>query len=149
MDDDKIRITLASKEQAVVGESFRVFGIPDECHRCKLYDICMGRLRPGRIYRIVDVRSINLPTPFKCLLTGGNMVPVAVVEDPLIIPLKRRYVVEGMIVTYDASACGCPSVKCPSSSTLPEGARVKIIEIMETRDCNGSKIFIAKAIPMD
>ncbi|GGP20382.1 hypothetical protein GCM10007981_08230 [Thermocladium modestius] len=149
MDYDRTRITLIGKEQAIVGSSFKVFGIPDECHRCKLYDICMGRLRPGRTYRIIDTKPLSLPSPFKCLLTGDNMVPVAVVEDPIIVPLKLRYVVEGMIVTYDSSACNCPDVKCPDSSTLSQGTKVKVIEILSTRNCNGSKIFMAKVLPMD
>lgn len=136
---------MISKQQARVNESFRVFKIPEECSRCKLYDVCMGRLRPGRVYRIIEVRRLNYPSPYKCLLNGDEMVPVLVEEENLILPIRLPYVIEGSVTAFDKSWCIC--YPCPSESALP--SKVKIIRVIEKRRCSNDWVFLVEAKPLD
>lgn len=137
-------VTLLSKPQASVGSSFRVFSIPEECRRCRLYDICMGRLKPGRTYRVVEVRRQTYPSPYRCLLNGDEMVPVVVEEENLILPIRLPYVIEGSIVWFDKSWCTCS--QCPNT-ILP--SKVKVVKIISRGVCQGSIFFLVEAKPMD
>lgn len=134
-------ITLVSKPQARVGLSFRVFNIPDECPRCRLYQVCMGRLRPGRVYRIIEVKPLKYPNPHRCLLTGDEMVPVSVEEEAMILPVRLPYVVEGMVTAFDKSWCICGG--CPSSEGLP--AKIKVLKVIRREDCGGGYYFVVEA----
>ncbi|MGC8570624.1 UPF0179 family protein [Caldivirga sp.] len=138
-------VTLISKPQARVGGNFRVIKIPEECYKCKLYNICMGRLRPGRVYRITEVRPLRYPSPYKCLLNGDEMVPVVVEEEDLILPIKLPYVIEGSITLFDKSWCICHP--CPSEEALP--SRVKVVKIIDKRQCGSGWFFLVEAKPLD
>ncbi len=37
-------MTLIGREQAVVGKTFRLYSIPNECRQCKLFNICVASL---------------------------------------------------------------------------------------------------------
>lgn len=41
-------MTLIGREQAIIGKTFRLYSIPNECRQCKLFNICVARLKPGR-----------------------------------------------------------------------------------------------------
>ncbi|NAZ29106.1 MAG: hypothetical protein GU355_07425 [Caldivirga sp.] len=137
-------VTLVSKPQAKVNGSFRVFKIPEDCGRCKLYDICMGRLKPGRVYRIIEVRPLKYPSPYRCLLNGDEMVPVVVEEENLILPVKLPYVIEGVVTSFDKSWCTC--YPCPTGA-LP--SKVKVVKVIERRQCGNEQFFIVEAKPLD
>ncbi len=55
--ESKRVMTLIGREQAVVGKTFRLYSIPSECRQCKLFNICVARLRPGRF-----IESLRLST---------------------------------------------------------------------------------------
>lgn len=38
-------MTLIGKEQAVVGKTFRLYSVPNECRQCRLFNICVARLK--------------------------------------------------------------------------------------------------------
>lgn len=37
-------MTLIGREQAVVGKTFRLYSIPNECRQCRLFNICVASL---------------------------------------------------------------------------------------------------------
>ncbi|MGC8582298.1 MAG: UPF0179 family protein [Thermoproteus sp.] len=136
-------VTLVSKEQAEVGHRFRVVRIPDECSSCRLYQVCMGRLRPGRSYVITEVRpSLGQ----RCKITGGEMTPVVVEEVPLRLLLPRKKALEGVIVTYEGECRGCRD--CPDESTLRPGEKILVEKVLGVAMCNGREFFVVEVSPV-
>ncbi|BDR91251.1 UPF0179 family protein [Vulcanisaeta souniana] len=144
-------MTLISKEQAVVGKTFRLYSIPDECRRCKLFNLCVSRLKPGRVYRVVDVKHVGLPQTNKCLLTGEEMVPIIVEELPLIIPVPAKLFIEGVVITYTKSDIVCDNAKkyLPNEQVLKEGTRVKIVRETGRVKCDNENYVLAEVVPLD
>ncbi len=35
-------MTLIGREQAIIGKTFRLYSIPNECRQCKLFNICVA-----------------------------------------------------------------------------------------------------------
>ncbi|MEZ0247945.1 MAG: UPF0179 family protein [Thermoproteus sp.] len=135
--------TLVSREQAEVGHRFKVVKVPDECLSCRLYSVCIGRLKPGRTYRIVEVRpSLGQ----KCKITGGEMTPVVVEEMPIRLLLPRRKAQEGIIVTYEGDCRGCDG--CPDENTLNINEKILIIKVLDKTKCNNQEFFIVEASPL-
>lgn len=136
-------VTLVSKEQAEVGHRFRVMKIPDECYSCKLYRVCMGRLRPRRTYRIIEVRpSLGQ----RCKITGGEMTPVVVEELPVRLLLPRRKAQEGVVVTYEGECRGCDG--CPDEDLLKPGEKVLVLKVLGKASCNGRELFVVEVSPI-
>ncbi len=144
-------MTLISKEQAIVGKNFRLYSIPDECKRCKLFNLCVSRLKPGRVYRVVEVKHVGLPQTNKCLLTGEEVVPIIAEELPLIIPVPAKLFIEGVVITYAKSDVACDNVKryLPNEQVLKEGTKVKIVRETGRIKCNNENYVLAEVIPLD
>ncbi|GAB6944627.1 UPF0179 family protein [Vulcanisaeta sp. JCM 14467] len=149
--ESKRVMTLIGREQAVVGKTFRLYSIPSECRQCKLFNICVARLRPGRVYRIVEVKHVGLPQPNKCLLTGEDMVPIIAEELPIIIPIPAKLFIEGVIITYTKSLITCTDARkyIPNDNVLKEGTRVKLVRETGRVKCGGESYVLAEVIPLD
>ncbi|ACB40893.1 UPF0179 family protein [Pyrobaculum neutrophilum] len=130
-------VTLVSKEQAEVGHRFRVVEVPDECRTCRLYPVCMGRLTPGRAYKIVEVRPYMGQ---RCKITDGEMVPVVVEEAPMIglVPLNKA--LEGVVVTFEGECAGCEG--CPQQVQV--GEKIKIVRVLGRAKCRGGDFAIVE-----
>ncbi len=50
-------MTLIGKEQAVVGKTFRLYSVPNECRQCRLFNICVARLKPGRFIGLLRLST--------------------------------------------------------------------------------------------
>jgi Uncharacterized protein conserved in archaea len=136
-------VTLVSREQAEVGHRFRVVRIPDECSSCRLYQVCMGRLKPGRTYVVAEVRpSLGQ----RCKITGGEMTPVVVEEVPLRLLLPRKKALEGVVVTYEGECRGCRD--CPGEDTLSPGEKILVEKVLGKTVCNGREFFVVEASPV-
>lgn len=139
----RIVVTLVSKEQAEAGHRFRVVKIPEECSSCKLYHVCMGRLKPRRTYRIIEVRpSLGQ----RCKITGGEMTPVVVEELPVKLLLPRRKAQEGVVVTYEGECRGCDG--CPDEDTLRPGEKVLVLKVLDKVSCSGREFFVVEVSPI-
>lgn len=140
----RLVITLISREQAERGRRIRVLSVPDECGTCKLYSVCIGRVRLGRLYKIAEIRpSLGQ----RCKITGGEMVPVVVEELPLVVPIPRRKALEGVVVTYEGDCKGCDG--CPSEATLSPGEKIKILRLLEGQlICRGQAFVLAEVAPL-
>ena len=149
--ESKRVMTLIGREQAVVGKTFRLYSIPSECRQCKLFNICVARLRPGRVYRIVEVKHVGLPQPNKCLLTGEDMVPIIAEELPIIIPIPAKLFIEGVVITYTKSIITCSDARkyLPSDSVLKEGTKVRIMKETGRIKCDSESYVLAEVIPLD
>lgn len=142
----RLVLTLVGKGQAKVGGSFRLVSIPSDCRECRLYDICVAKLRPGLAYKIIEVRRIGFPQPSKCLLTGEEMVPVIAEEEPIKLLIDSKAAVEGLVLRYSK-----PTIKCMGVNVdhveLPEGIRVRVLRVLGTVKCNqGSLAEVEVAI---
>ncbi len=145
-------ITLIAKEQAINGMIIKLYSIPDICRTCKLYDTCLGKLKPGRTYRIVEVRRINLPGTHRCLLTGEVLTPVVVEEEPIVIALPESTgIIEGVILTYHKVNIDkkCLSKYLYRIYNLNDGVKIRIVRILDRIICEGKKYIIVEAIPLD
>ncbi|MEM1597221.1 MAG: UPF0179 family protein [Pyrobaculum sp.] len=131
-------VTLVSKEQAEAGQRFRVFSVPDECKKCKLYSVCLGRLVPGRSYKIVEVRP---SMGQRCLITGGEMVPVVVEEAPIVGLLPLNKALEGAVVTFEGECEGCEG--CPGE-VVQRGEKVKVVKVVGRAKCKNRDFAIVE-----
>lgn len=123
-------VTLITEAQAKVGTRFSVKKY-DFCKRCKLFNICLKKLKEGVIYEVVNVRKVKHICP-KMRVT---MRVVEVVEAPklIIIPAKNCYV--GAIVTYNPINCNlkrCPYYNyCCNVKGLEKGEKIIIEKIVD------------------
>ncbi|ADN51347.1 UPF0179 family protein [Vulcanisaeta distributa] len=144
-------MTLIGKEQAVVGKTFRLYSVPNECRQCRLFNICVARLKPGRVYRIIEVKHVGLPQPNKCLLTGEDMVPIIAEELPIIVPIPSKLFIEGVVITYTRSLITCNDAKkyLPGDNVLRDGTKIKIVRETSRIKCNNEGYVLAEVIPLD
>ncbi len=144
-------MTLIGREQAIIGKTFRLYSIPNECRQCKLFNICVARLKPGRVYRIVEVKHVGLPQPNKCLLTGEDMVPIVAEELPIVIPIPAKLFIEGVVTTYTKSLITCNDIRkyLPNDNMLKEGTKVRIVRGIQRIKCDNENYVLAEVIPLD
>ena len=131
-------VTLVSKEQAEVGHRFRVISVPDECKSCRLFSVCLGRLTPGRSYKVIEVRP---SMGQRCKITDGEMVPVVVEEAPIVGLLPLNKALEGVVVTYDGECAGCEG--CPND-IVKKGEKVKVVKILGRKKCGNREFAIVE-----
>lgn len=142
-------LTLIGKGQAIIGRTFKLYAIPDECRRCKLYNICVARIKPGRVYRIVEIRHVSLPQPDKCLLTGEEMVPIVAEEQPIIIPIPAKSFLEGVIMTYTKININCNELRNYLNQPINDGTKIRIIREAGRVKCGNETYVLAEVIPLD
>lgn len=117
------------------GVVFSLRSIPRECRTCRLYRVCVGVLRPGVRYRVVEVRQ---PTMQTCPLTEDEVVPVvveAVPERTYVPPMKA---LEGAVVTIGKLDCG----GCEPCAEL---GKARIVRVLGER-C-GDRVMV-EAVPL-
>ena len=150
METKKI-MTLIGKEQAIIGRTFKLYSIPNECKQCRLFNICVARLKPGRVYKVVDVKHVGLPQPDKCLLTGEEMIPIIAEELPIIIPIPTKLFIEGVVITFTKSIITCNDLKkyIPNDQALKEGTKIRIMKEKGRVRCNNENYVLAEVIPLD
>ncbi len=124
-------VTLITEAQAKVGTKFSVRIMPS-CRKCKLFNICMGRLREGLVYEVVKVRRIK----HKCPHTGATMVVVEVTEAPKLALLPSRHCYEGAIISYKPVKCtrvSCPYYRYCRVSGISSGEKVLIERVLDEK----------------
>ncbi len=147
-------LTLIGEGQAKVGHVFKLFSIPEECKRCRLFNICIARLKVGRKYRVVEVRRVNLPRLDRCLLTGECLVPVVVEELPIVVAIPYQpNIIEGIVVTYNVVDGECQETLCrrygEDRCSVTPGTKIKILNILGVEECKGRKYLIIRCTPLD
>jgi len=122
-------ITLVTEAQAIEGNRFSI-KIHNKCKKCKLYNVCIGKLREGLVYEVVKIRRIT----HECPLIKTKMVVVEVVEAPKLIGLTSKVLTRGLILSYKPIKCNersCPNYKYCVPKGFKEGEKVVIENVIK------------------
>ena len=123
-------VTMVGEAQAFKGFKFVASTPPEVCRRCKLFGVCMGRLVPGRVYEVVEVRDKQ----HYCELYEGKVRVAKVFEAPIEVLVKAQFAVEGAIISFMHDECmekGCRLKGYCMPEGIPRGTKVKIINVLE------------------
>ncbi|RLG85077.1 MAG: hypothetical protein DRO18_06345 [Thermoprotei archaeon] len=126
-------ITLVSYLVAKEGYTFAFTGATPQCSKCRFKRVCVDKLRPGHVYRIVRVLNIRNRCP-----VNEYVVTVEVEEALIEASIPKRLAVEGMIIDY--RKVGCNMLKCKFSSIckpklLPSTCKVKVVKVHGKLKC--------------
>ena len=77
--EKKQKITLVGVKQAKKNFIFLQEGELDECKDCECFNICIGNLEPGRIYKVETIRD----KIFSCKVHEEGVRIVKVIEPDL------------------------------------------------------------------
>jgi len=133
-------ITLIGLSQAKIGRTF-LMEYKKKCRTCKLYKVCVGNLRRGMVYKIINVRTKK----HFCPVTGEYMKVVEVIELPFDFAISVRQAVEGAIVTFHkkCSKTDCDNYDICNPIGLKEGEKVKILIVKDKKlKCSLNKNLI-------
>ncbi len=123
-------VALVTEYQAKVGTIFTVRATR-VCSGCKLFEVCMGKLRPGGRYKVIKVRNFKQKCPVL-----SEYLRVSVVEElPIRLLVNKRLAMEGITITYTQPKCPPELVKelgelC-SPRYIANGEKVRIIKILQ------------------
>lgn len=110
-------LTLCGAAQAKLGFTFLAGKPSEQCIDCRLYKVCVGRLEPLRLYRVVEVTGKT----FQCQIHKDGVRLVAVEESPVEAAVEDKLIVEGVVFTFRPIVC---KIECVSRSLCtPEGLR--------------------------
>ncbi|MCQ8892377.1 MAG: UPF0179 family protein [Candidatus Methanosuratincola sp.] len=136
-------VTFVGDVQAKVGFRFVASQPPEVCKGCKLFLACMSKLKPGKVYEVVEVKDKE----HYCPLYEGSVKVVKVAEAPVEALVKSNLAVEGATVEPLIEDCGkkCPlKVYCTPEWAEP-GKKVKlricqVIEDVSDKAACGKKL---------
>lgn len=126
-------ITLVSSPVAKEGYVFQFTGLAPDCVECPFRKVCVDKLKPGHVYRVVRVLGIKN----KCRLTG-SVTTVEVEEAPVRAAVPSRLAVEGMVIRFSKVKCDrkdCPYYGICRQKLLPEAGKVKIVGVGKKVEC--------------
>ncbi len=145
--DRPLVATLVTEALAEIGVKFRVVTHP-KCSTCKLFRICVGTLRPGFEYEVVEVRS----TKHTCPLTGAVMRVVRARPLPAKVAVLQRTAVEGIIVRYEPLDCderNCSYWRFCVDTPIRRQERVRIERIVGILNCpRGLRLSLVEVYPL-
>jgi len=106
-------LTLVSSNLAKVGYQFQHMGEAEKCRKsCSLYKVCIGNLRRGSIYEVIEVRDKVHP----CILIDDKVNVVKVKELPIETLIDSRSAFESAIITYRQHKCS--EIACSNYNTF-------------------------------
>ncbi|MEM4462150.1 MAG: UPF0179 family protein [Candidatus Bathyarchaeia archaeon] len=121
-------LSLCSIIEANVGYTFRFIGIPTICNECMYRNVCFEKLKPGRLYRVVSVRSNR---KFPCKL-HGEVVLVELEEAPIETAIPARQAIRDAIITFRLEKCydkTCPAFDLCHAEGLEDNAKYRVVEV--------------------
>jgi len=125
-------VTLVGEYQARVGYRFVNVEPPKACRGCPLYQVCVGRLEPGKVYEVVRVRDRKHP----CRIHEGGVRVVEVVEAPITMALPSKVALEDVVLTYDPGRCGdegCSMRGLCYPEALRRGDKLRVVKVLGER----------------
>ncbi|MEJ5293365.1 MAG: UPF0179 family protein [Candidatus Methanosuratincola sp.] len=145
-------VTFVGDVQARVGFRFVASQPPEICRGCKLFLACMSKLKPGKVYEVVEVKEKE----HYCPLYEGSVKVVKVAEAPVEAVVKSNLAVEGATVEPLIEECGkkCTLKTFCSPEWAEPGKKVKIkicqvIEDVSDRAVCGKKLKKVAGMTMD
>ena len=134
-------VTLVGELQAKPGFKFVFRGASEACASCKLREVCVMKLEPDTIYKVVEV----LKKKHKCPLREGWVVVAKVVEAEVEALLDAKMAVEDAIITFKRRKCekaSCAMWGTCQSPYVKEGEKYRVLKV--ERDgvfCYGRKML--------
>ena len=140
-------VTLTTEAMARRGAKFKA-NIHPKCLTCKLYKVCVSRLRPGFYYEVLKVRNkVHI-----CPITGSRMRVVEVKPLPVSIVVESNFAVAGVTFNYEPIICDnidCDNYDICSRSILIKGEKVKVIKVAKTLRCPlGRRLSLVRVLPL-
>jgi len=135
-------ITLVSYVAAKEGYTFVASRPGEECVNCRFKSVCVDKLKPNHVYRVVKVMNIKNP----CKI-NEYVVTVEVEEIPVEVVIPKKYAVEGLKFKYRKVFCDskCRLKSLCDTQLITDGAIVKVVEVGERVDCPSFKEAMVKA----
>jgi len=134
-------VTLVGELQAKPGFKFIFQGASEFCAKCKLREVCVMKLEPNTIYKVVEV----LKKKHKCPLREGWVVVAKVVEAEVEALLEAKMAVEDAIITFKRRKCDnsdCAMWSICQSPYVKEGERYRVLRVeREGVFCDGRKML--------
>jgi uncharacterized protein (UPF0179 family) len=126
-------LTLCGVSQAKVGFTFLAGKPSRQCVNCRLYKVCVGKLEPLRLYRVLEVREKT----FQCRIHKDGVKLVTVEESPVEAAMEDRLIVEGALLTFSPIIC---RIECNNKGLcIPEGLKendkCQVVKIGEKLNC--------------
>jgi uncharacterized protein (UPF0179 family) len=134
-------IAMVPKELAKLNQIFKFSGERPECKTCPHRDICVQNLKPGRYYKIVEVRDVV----HECPLYGIEMKVVDVVEVgiPMVVdhPVSPGEIVRANV--YECSNKKCPYYAMCQNPEVEPGERYEVESVEGELKCPlGKKMYL-------
>ncbi len=137
-------ITLVTPTQAKKGTVFSVRILP-KCKKCKLYNICVGKLREGVRYQVVEVRKAK----HMCPILNDFMYVAIVKEKPITVAIERRKAISGISLCYNSIVCeetSCPYYKYCVNTPIKNGEKIVIKNVLKPIPCSrGFRLVLVEA----
>jgi len=134
-------VTLVGELQAKPGFKFIFQGASEACANCKLREVCVTKLEPNTVYKVVEV----LEKRHKCPLREGWVVVAKVVEAEVEALLDAKMAVQDAIITFKRRKCdnvGCAMWSICQSPYVKEGGKYKVLRVeKEGVFCDGKKML--------
>lgn len=126
-------LTLVTEAQSGRGTVFTI-GVTSTCIRCGLFNFCVGKLRPGLRYKVVENRGVK----HYCPLLKERMTVALVEEMPVRVSIKKSIAIENLSITYAKLQCQNRSCRYYNTCVLnpvKNGEKLKITKILEYPRC--------------
>jgi len=147
LDTDMRKVAMVTPAQARTGATFKVL-INPRCLRCRYYKVCVGRLRHGGKYRVIEVRG----TAHLCPLIREKMKVVLVEDAPVVAVINAKTAVAGIRTRYEKITCGemrCKYYRYCAGTLLEKGEKVKIVRVLQGVNCPlGKTLVLAEILPV-
>ncbi|NPA85970.1 MAG: hypothetical protein GXO42_01015 [bacterium] len=137
-------VAMVPRQLAKLGQLFKFIGEKPECRTCEFRNICVQNLRPGKFYKIIEVRD----AVHECPAYGIEMKVVEVVEvdTPLVVEQKAA-----AGETVKATRISCTNTKCPyygfcMNPEAEDGEKYEVVSVEKEIECPlNRKLFLVFA----
>jgi len=127
-------LTLVTPTQAKKGAIFSVRILP-KCKKCSFYKVCVGKLREGIRYKVMEVRNVK----HRCPVINDLMYVAVVEEMPAMVAVEKRKAVDGLSFRYEKIKCdkySCPYYKYCVDVPVKDREKIVIKKILKSIPCS-------------
>lgn len=135
MNAEKCIVTLIGVRQAQAGRVFIHKGAGSKCGSCEYYQVCVGSVKPDRVYRIIKTRDKTLLC--RQYETEMRVIEVAEAAIPAVISTKKA--IGRAVITFQTLSCeirDCESCELCFPAGLSDGDRCQVLEVTQKIPCS-------------
>lgn len=142
-------VTLCGVKQAKPGFKFIAYKPTRRCLECRLYKVCVGKLEPSRLYKVVEVKNRVFPCP----LHEDGVRLVVVEENSVEAAMEDKLIVEGATLIFKPVKCSleCANRGLCTPEGLKKGDRCLILKVGDRLECLGGlklrKVLLKRVSP--